>query len=80
MVFTSFLKACTLSALCLCTCCGPIADMRETLNPDLIPPQLLGVHTVNAGQLELAFNEPPVCRPIPAQPAGTTNLVEVTMG
>jgi hypothetical protein len=63
MVFSSVFKACALAALCLCTCCGPIADMRESLNPDLIPPQLLGVRTLNAGQLELAFDEPPFCRP-----------------
>ncbi len=58
-----FLKTCTLLALCLCTCCGPIADIRERLDPDLIPPLLLGVRTLEAGQLELTFNEPPVCRP-----------------
>ena len=62
MIFTSVLKACTLPALCLCTCCGPIADMRESLNPDLIPPQLQGARTLGAGQLELTFDEPPLCR------------------
>jgi hypothetical protein len=62
MVLTPLLKTCTLLALCLCTCCGPITDMRERLDPDLIPPQLLGVRTVDAGQLELSFDEPPYCR------------------
>ena len=62
MIVTSVLKVCTLSALCLCTCCGPIADIRESLDPDLIPPQLQGMRTLSAGQLELSFDEPPVCR------------------
>jgi hypothetical protein len=62
MILSSVLKACALSTLCLCTCCGPIADIRESLDPDLIPPQLLNVRTLSAGQLELTFDEPPVCR------------------
>jgi hypothetical protein len=63
MVLMRLLKSCTILALSLCTCCGPIADMRERLDPDLIPPLLLGVRTLNADQLELTFDEPPLCRP-----------------
>jgi hypothetical protein len=63
MFVTHLLKTCALLALCLCTCCGPIADIRERLNPDLVPPVLLGVRTLDAGGLELAFDEPPLCRP-----------------
>jgi len=62
MVLTRLLKSCTLFALSLCTCCGPIADMRERLDPDLLPPLLLGVRTLNADHLELLFDEPPLCR------------------
>ena len=62
MVLIYLLRICMLLALCLCTCCGPITDMRENLNPDLIPPLLLGVRTLNAEQLELTFDEPPLCR------------------
>ena len=60
--FRDLLKSCILPALCLCTCCGPITDMRERLDPDLIPPLLLDMRTLNAEQLELTFNEPPLCR------------------
>ena len=56
------LKACLLLALCLCTCCGPIADVRERFDPDLRPPLLLGVRTVSEECLELLFDEPPFCR------------------
>ncbi|UCF99868.1 MAG: hypothetical protein JSV89_10115 [Spirochaetaceae bacterium] len=56
------LKFCTILALCLCTCCGPIADIRERLDPDLTPPLLLGVRTLSSEQLELLFDEPPLCR------------------
>ena len=62
MFISPLLKTCTLLALCLCTCCGPITDMRERLDPDLVPPQLLGVRTLDAEQLELTFDEPPLCR------------------
>jgi hypothetical protein len=62
MAFTQPLRTCLVLTLCLCTCCGPIADIRESLNPDLIPPQLLGVCTLSAEQLELSFDEPPFCR------------------
>jgi hypothetical protein len=62
MRFMGLLKTCALLALCLCTCCGPIADMRERLDPDLIPPLLLDVRTLSTTQLELAFDEPPFCR------------------
>ena len=61
MIFSTLLKACTLMALCLCTCCGPITDMRERLDPDLIPPQLLEVRALDAEHLELTFDEPPLC-------------------
>jgi hypothetical protein len=61
--FMGLLKTCALLALCLCTCCGPISDMRERLDPDLIPPQLLDVRTLDTTQLELTFDEPPLCRP-----------------
>ena len=61
MIFSTLLKACTLMALCLCTCCGPITDMRERLDPDLIPPQLLDVRALDAEHLELTFDEPPLC-------------------
>jgi hypothetical protein len=57
-----FLKGCRVLLLFLCTCCGPIADIREQLDPDLSPPLLLGVRTVNEQQLELSFDEPPRCR------------------
>ena len=67
MTFTRRLKRSLESsaflALCLCTCCGPIADIRETLNPDLIPPLLLEVRTLDGGRLELTFDEAPQCRP-----------------
>jgi hypothetical protein len=63
MRFMGLLKTCALLALCLCTCCGPISDMRERLDPDLIPPLLLDVRTLNAEKLELTFDEPPLCRP-----------------
>jgi hypothetical protein len=62
MASTPVLKTCTLLALCLCTCCGPITDMRERLDPDLIPPLLLSLRTLDAEQLELTFDEPPFCR------------------
>jgi hypothetical protein len=56
------LKPCALLVLILCTCCGPITDMRERLDPDLIPPLLLEVRMLNSEQLELLFDEPPLCR------------------
>ncbi len=62
MVSTPVLKTCTLLALCLCTCCGPITDIRERFDPDLIPPLLLGLRTLDVEQLELTFDEPPFCR------------------
>jgi hypothetical protein len=62
MIPTPVLKTCTLLALCLFTCCGPIADLRETLDPDLVPPLLWEIRTLNAEQLELTFDEPPLCR------------------
>jgi hypothetical protein len=62
MILSRLLKIWMLPVAGLCACCGPIADIRETLNPDLIPPVLLGVRTLDAGQLELTFDEPPLCR------------------
>ena len=59
---THALKAWVLLALALCTCCGPITDMRERFNPDLIPPLLLHVRAIDRGQLELTFDEPPRSR------------------
>ena len=62
MSLTPLLKSFAPLALCLCTCCGPFADMRERLDPDLIPPLLLGIRTTGPEQLELLFDEPPLCR------------------
>ena len=56
------LKPCAAGLLFLCTCCGPITDIRERFDPDLIPPVLLGVRTLDREQVELAFNELPTCR------------------
>jgi hypothetical protein len=58
----NLLKTSALLALCLCTCCGPITDIRERLDPDLVPPLLSSVRTLNSEQLELVFNEPTLCR------------------
>ncbi len=56
------LKPCAAGLLILCTCCGPITDIRERFDPDLIPPVLLGIRTLSEEQVELAFDEPPTCR------------------
>jgi hypothetical protein len=56
------LKPCLLAALSLCTCCGPITDIRERFDPDLTPPGLFGVRTLSEEQVELAFDEAPSCR------------------
>lgn len=56
------LKSCALLLLSLCTCCGPIADIRERFDPDLTPPVLMGIRTLSEEQVELAFDEPPSCR------------------
>jgi hypothetical protein len=62
MIGAPLLKTCALSACCLFSACGPFADLRETFDPDLAPPLLLGVRTVTGEQLELTFDEPPLCR------------------
>ena len=56
------LKSCALLLLSLCTCCGPITDIRERFDPDLTPPVLMGIRTLSEEQVELAFDEPPTCR------------------
>jgi len=40
--------------------CGPWAHLQERLEPDLLPPLLLAVR-VRATELELEFDEPPIC-------------------
>ena len=52
--------------------CGPLADLRERLEPDLLPPVLLRLRA-RGTELELDFDEPPVCSPedirsVPALP------------
>ena len=44
----------------LLAACGPLADLREKLEPDLNPPALLGFR-VRQERLELFFDEPPLC-------------------
>ena len=44
----------------LLAACGPLADLREKLEPDLNPPALLGFK-VRQEQLELSFDEAPIC-------------------
>lgn len=56
------LKYCALLVLSLCTCCGPITDIRERFDPDLTPPVLMGVRTLSEEQVELAFDEQSTCR------------------
>jgi hypothetical protein len=46
----------------LLAACGPVADLREKLEPDLAPPTLQGVR-VREQRLELTFDEIPVCAP-----------------
>jgi hypothetical protein len=42
--------------------CGPLADLRDKLEPDLSPPTLQAVR-VHGESLELSFDEVPVCLP-----------------
>jgi hypothetical protein len=42
--------------------CGPLADLRDRLEPDLKPPVLLGLRARGLS-LELDFDEPPLCGP-----------------
>jgi hypothetical protein len=46
----------------LLAACGPLADLREKLEPDLSPPMLQGVR-VRGESLELSFDEVPICLP-----------------
>jgi hypothetical protein len=46
----------------LLAACGPLADLREKLEPDLNPPALLGFK-VRQEKLELSFDEAPICTP-----------------
>jgi hypothetical protein len=53
---------CAAGWLLLLAACGPIADLRQKLEPDLSPPTLLGVR-VYQERLELSFDETPCCAP-----------------
>ncbi len=48
---------------CLPLSCGPLTDFRELLEPDLVPPCLIGVRSVNSTEIELEFDEIPVSQP-----------------
>jgi hypothetical protein len=67
--------------------CGPLADLRERLEPDLLPPVLLSLRAREL-DLELEFDEPPVCtaediRIAPALPVqevqADENLLRITI-
>ena len=48
---------------CLTLSCGPLTDFRELLEPDLVPPCLIGVRSMNSTEIELEFDEIPVSQP-----------------
>jgi hypothetical protein len=55
-------RICAALWIALLAGCGPLADLREKLEPDLSPPTLQAVR-VRGESLELSFDEVPVCLP-----------------
>lgn len=38
--------------------CGPLAELQQAVSPDLVPPLLLGIRSVDGRRVELCFDEP----------------------
>ncbi len=58
--------------------CGPLADFKEMIEPDVTPPALIAVRTLNEREIELSFSEKSACEPSEIHLEPELEILEIT--